>query len=84
MRALVFGLNLASALAALGAAVFWFRSAARDLPPMLTYWDRAPPHDPLFQALQASVRDNRWAATLAGVAALLMAVATVVDAARRT
>lgn len=76
-------MNLVSALAALGAAGYWFRSAARDLPPMVAYWDRAPPGDPLFQALQAGVRDNRMAAFLAGVAALSMAVATLAQARQR-
>jgi hypothetical protein len=77
---LVFVLNLVAALAALGAAVFWFRSAARDLPPMKTYWTQAPPDDPLVMALQAGVRDNRIAAALAGVSAACMALATLMQA----
>lgn len=83
MRTFIIMLNLVSALAALGAAGYWFRSAARDLPPMRTYWDGTPPDDPLFQALQAGVRDNRMAALLAGVSALSMAAATLAQTRQR-
>jgi hypothetical protein len=74
---LVFVLNVASALAALVAAVFWFRSAAS---PRMTPWAAyvVEPTSPLYQALRA--RDSRWAALAAGVSALLMAAATLAQA----
>jgi hypothetical protein len=38
MPKLVFVLNLICAAAAFGAALFWFLSAAGELPAMVTYW----------------------------------------------
>ena len=74
---MIVGLELLSAAAAIAAAVFWFLSAAGDLPPMLTYWNAAPPTDPLYVALQQGVRMNRIAAGCAGLSALSMAAATL-------
>ena len=79
MSKLVVGLTLLSAVTALGAAVFWFLSAAGDLPPMLTYWDKAPPGDPLYRALQSGVRMNRIAAALSGCSAFAYCAATLVS-----
>ncbi len=80
MWKVILALSLISAVAALGAAVFWYRSAPRDLPPMQTYWDGAPPNDPLYQALKAGVHDSRIAALLAGVAAVASLSAAVLSA----
>jgi hypothetical protein len=82
MQTLTFALNLISALTAIGAAVFWFLSAAGKLPPMVMYWDAAPPTDPLYRALQSGVKMNRIAALFAGCSALTMAVATLLGAFR--
>jgi hypothetical protein len=78
MRMLTFALNPISAVAAFVAAVFWFLSAAGKLPPMVAYWDAAPPTDPLHMALQSGVPMNRLAASFAGISAL--AVATLLAA----
>lgn len=77
---LVFVLNLLAALAALSAAGFWFRSAARPLPPMRAYWSQAPPDDPFAVALRATASDDRVAAALAGASAVCMALATLTQA----
>jgi hypothetical protein len=66
-------LDLSAALAAIVAAVFWFLSAYGKLPPMITYWDGAPPNDPFYVAVKFSASMNRWAAGFSGVSALLMA-----------
>jgi hypothetical protein len=76
-------LEIFSAVAAFGAAVFWFISAAGDLPPMASYFGAAPPTDPLYVAQQQGVRMNRWAASFAGASALSMAVATLLRARAR-
>jgi len=60
----------ACALFAGVAAVFWFLSAVGDLPPMVTYWDRAPTTDPFIQALMFSARMNKWAAGFSCLSAL--------------
>jgi hypothetical protein len=39
-------MDFAIAVSALYAALFWFLSAITTLPPMKTYWDKAPPDDP--------------------------------------
>jgi len=59
-----------AAIFALLAAVFWFASAARDLPAMVTYWGGAPPDDPFFASIRSSARLNRWAAFFSGLSAL--------------
>lgn len=66
-------LDVLSALAAFGAALFWFWSAAGKLPPMLTYFDGAPPEDPFYKAFVNSVKRSRIAAILAGLSALFAA-----------
>lgn len=77
MSAFVTAANLASAAMAAAAALFWFRSAAQQLPESVPYWDFTPDTDPFLRALRESVRTNRWAAGCAGAAALLQAVATL-------
>jgi hypothetical protein len=67
-------LDIAAALFAFGAAVFWFRSAYGKLPPMVAYWDATPENDPLYMAVKHSARMNRWAAGLSGLSALCMAM----------
>jgi len=46
--------NIAAAVFALIAAGFWFASARGTLPPMVAYWDAAPPNDPLYVAIRAN------------------------------
>jgi hypothetical protein len=50
--------DVAAAIFAVAAAVFWFMSAYGKLPPMISYWDRAPDNDPLYVALKFSARMN--------------------------
>jgi hypothetical protein len=76
---LVFGSNLVSAITAFCAAIFWFWSGAGKLPPMKMYWDEAPANDPFYLAFVASIKRNRIAATLAGVSALAMSVAVILQ-----
>ena len=61
-------LDLATALFALAAAVFWFQ-ASGTLPPMLSYWGAVPPTDPHRQAVARSARFNSIAALLSGLSA---------------
>jgi hypothetical protein len=72
-------LDLVSAVFALGAAGFWFWSGVGKLPPMLMYFDGAPPDDPFYKAFVRSVRRNRWAAICAGVSALAMGASLLVS-----
>ena len=67
-------LDIAAAVLAVAAAVFWFLSAYGKLPPMVSYWDRAPDADPLYIALKFSALMNTWAAALTGASALGMAL----------
>ena len=67
-------LDIAAAVLAVAAAVFWFLSACGKLPPMVSYWDRAPGTDPLYMALKFSALMNTWAAALTGASALAMAL----------
>ena len=62
-------LDLATALFAFAAAVFWFLSAYGELPPILTYWDATPPSDPYRIAVARSARLNSIAALLSGLSA---------------
>lgn len=62
--------DIATAVLALLAAIFWFLSASGKLPPMVGYWDQAPEHDPLYIALKFSAQMNTVAAILSGLAAL--------------
>lgn len=67
-------LDLGAALFALAAAAFWFVSAYGKLPPMVAYYDQAPPDDPFYVAVKLSAKMNRWAAFLSGLSALCMAL----------
>jgi hypothetical protein len=49
-------LNIAAALFALFAALFWFVSAYGKFPPMLTYWDQTPSNDPFMLQLSSPPR----------------------------
>jgi hypothetical protein len=60
-------LDVAAALLAIIAAVFWFRSACRKLPPMV------PESDPYCEAVKFSAVMNRWAAGFSGASVLSMA-----------
>lgn len=71
-------LDVATAVFALIAAVFWFASAYGKLPPMVSYWDAAPENDPLYMAVKFSAKMNRWAAGLSGASALCMAIKIMV------
>jgi Na+/proline symporter len=66
-------LDIAAAVFALAAAVFWFLSAYGKLPPMVAYWDQTPSNDPFYLAVKFSAQVNRWAAGLSGLSALCMA-----------
>lgn len=70
-------LNLGSALPAFAAAAFWFLSARNKLPPMVSYYDRAPDNDPFFVAVQAGVKLNRQAAYFAALSALCAGLGTL-------
>ena len=74
----VFGLNVASALAAIAAAIFWLLSATPP-PPMRTYWGGTPGDDPFIVALQESARFSSRAALCAALSAILFAIATFVQ-----
>ena len=67
-------IDIASAITAFAAAILWFVSAYGKLPPMVAYWDAAPPSDPFYKAVKFSARMNRWAANLSGIAALLAGI----------
>jgi hypothetical protein len=62
-------LDLATALFALAAAVFWFLASYREPPPILAYWDATPPSDPHTRAVARSARLNSIAAFLSGLSA---------------
>jgi hypothetical protein len=63
-------LDAGVAIFALIAAVFWFLSAYGSVPPMVTYFDSAPPDDPFFVAVKRSAFWNCWAATFTALSAL--------------
>jgi hypothetical protein len=67
-------MDIAAMLFSAGAALLWFPSAVGDLPPLVPYFDKAPPTDPLYMSLKRSARLNRWAAGFSGLAAAAMAV----------
>jgi hypothetical protein len=67
-------LDIGAALSAFVAAIFWFLSAYGKLPPMGSYWDAVPEHDPFYRTVRYSVRMNRWAAGFSGLSALCMAI----------
>jgi Na+/proline symporter len=66
-------LDVAAALLAIIAAVFWFLSAYGKLPPMVAYWGKTPESDPYYEAVKFSAVMNRWAAGFSGASALSMA-----------
>lgn len=72
MAALKVWIEPAGALSAFIAAVFWFLSAAKDIPPMVAYWSGAPPDDPFFATLVGAAQLNRWAALFSGISAALL------------
>jgi hypothetical protein len=55
-------IDVAAAVFALLAAVFWFLSAAGKLPPMVAYYDKTPDTDPFYQAVRFSAFMNTIAA----------------------
>ena len=59
--------EIAAALFAVVAAVFWFLSAYGELPQMATYWDTVPVDD------EAAIMTS-WAAGFSGASALCAAV----------
>jgi hypothetical protein len=67
-------LDVATAVFAFLAAIFWFLSAAGKLPPMVTYLDGAPDTDPFYAAMKFSAFMNTIAALCSGVAAALCAI----------
>jgi hypothetical protein len=72
-------LDIATALFAFSAAVFWFWSALRKLPPMVAHWDATPESDPFRVAITFAAKLNQWAAGLTGLSALCMAMKIVVQ-----
>lgn len=73
-------LDAATAAFAFVAALFWFLSAAGKLPPMVSYWDKAPDNDPFFKAVRRSAMLNRWGAVFAGLSALCAGASFVLRA----
>jgi hypothetical protein len=76
-------LDAPTALFALTAAIYWFRSAARPLPKHETYWDAAPPDDPFVMALQLVTKMNRIAALFSGLSALCAASSVTLHTVQR-
>jgi hypothetical protein len=72
-------LDVATAVFAISAAVFWFLSAYGKLPPMIAYWDATPETDPFRIAVTYSAKMNRWAAGLSGFSALCMAIKIIIS-----
>jgi hypothetical protein len=67
-------IEIAAAIFAFIAAVFWFLSAAGKLPPIVAYWDRTPDSDPFYQAVKFSAYMNMIAAIASGISAALIGV----------
>ena len=67
-------LDVATAIFAFIAAVFWFLSAAGRLPPMVMYWDQAPDTDTFYQAMKFSSFMNMIASVFSGLSAALFAI----------
>jgi hypothetical protein len=67
-------LEFAAAGFAFIAAVFWFCSAYGKLPPMATYWNETPSHDPFYMAVKFSAKMNRWGALFSGLSAFLISM----------
>ena len=66
-------LDVTAALFAIVAAVFWFRSAYRKLPPFVAYWGQTPDSDPFYKAVRFSAKMNRLAAAFSCASALSLA-----------
>ena len=75
--------DIAAALLALVAAVFWFLSAYGELPAVAMYWGHAPESDPFYQAVKFSATMNRYAAGFSGGSALCMGVGLIIRQRRR-
>jgi hypothetical protein len=73
MKAILLGCQLGSAVTALLAAWFWFRSARERAPPM-TYEGI----ERLQSWLDGAVSANRWAASFAAASALLAGIGTLI------
>ena len=73
-------LAILSAFAGCGSAFFWWRSAARAIPPLETYWDQMPDDAPFMVAIRKTSADNRIAAALSGVTALLAGLSVMSQA----
>jgi hypothetical protein len=67
-------LDVAAAILAFAAAVFWFLSAYGKLPPMIAYWDSTPNTDPFYAAVRFAATMNKWAAGFSGASALCMGI----------
>lgn len=63
-------LDIGTALFALIAAFFWFKSATGNLPEMVSYYDHTPETDPFRVALKSSAKMNQIAAGFSGLSAL--------------
>ena len=75
--------DIAAALLALVAAIFWFLSAYGELPAMAMYWGHAPESDPFYQAVKFSATMNRYAAGFSGASVLCMGVGLIIRQRRR-
>lgn len=67
-------LDIATAVFAFIAAVFWFLSASGKLPPMVAYWNTTPNTDPFYQAVKFSAYMNMIAAIASGLSAVLFGI----------
>jgi hypothetical protein len=65
-------LDIGAASFAFVAAVFWFLSAFRTVPPMISYWGSTPENDPYLQAVKFSAAMNTLASCFSGVSAFCM------------
>jgi hypothetical protein len=77
-KAWVTTLDSVAAISALAAALFWFRSAWGELPPMKMYRGGAPPDDAFFIAVKKSAQMNWIAAICSGVSATCMGFASLI------
>jgi hypothetical protein len=67
-------LDVAAAILALIAAVFWFLSAYGKLPPMLNYFSQTPESDPFYQAVKFSAEMNTLATAFSGASAFCLGI----------
>jgi hypothetical protein len=71
-------IQYASAIFALAAAYFWFRSAMGNVPPPTSGWGGSThKNDPFMIAFNKSMSCNRWAAGFAAASAVLSGIATI-------